>query len=382
MTTSTSKQYTGVRPHGSGIQIDFQYQDKRYREKVALAPTEANLKHADRIRQAILNDIAFNRLDLSKYFPNRKIHHSANLNLIGDAFDDFLKFKRTSCALSTVRDYQSAIDFHLRPIFGSLPFDEIKPTFIRNWLADLPISLKRKNNILIPLREVFNAAYRDGLISENPLTRIENFKHATPEPHPFRRDEIEQILKAATGQIRNLFEFAFFSGLRTSELIALRWEDVDLNRDIAFIRQAKVRKVIKTTKTEAGLRTIKLLPPAKNALVNQKEFKSISFSEIFLNPKTLAPWVSDGQIRKTAWYPLLKLANVQQRNPYQTRHTFASLMLTAGEEPFWVSQQMGHKNLQMTLKRYARWIEDIDSRGGDKFMQVWSHLGHKENASD
>lgn len=371
----------GIRPHGSGIQIDFVYNGRRFREKLAIAPTEPNLKHAERLRNSILFEISQDRFDIAKHFPKRKASEIHLQSSIDKAFDNFLKFKKTSCAVSTFRDYKSAIDFHLRPTFGHLDFSEVTPSKIRDWLSSLQISQKRKNNILIPLREIFNVAYRDEIISTNPLDRIENFRHTTKEPNPFSPFEIDQILNAASGQIKNLFKFAFYTGLRTSELIALRWSDIDLKKGIAFIRHAKVRKILKTTKTAAGIRNIKLFGFAIDALEGQQEFRSNEYDEVFLHPKTLKPWIDDAQIRKTAWYPLLENAHIEKRNPYQTRHTFASLMLTAGEDPFWVSRQLGHKNLQMTLKRYARWINDVNDSGGEKAFHILSQLSHKEALS-
>lgn len=372
----------GIRPHGSGIQIDFIYKGKRYREKLAIPPSEANLKHAERTRNAILFDIAKGDLDLDKYFANRSHKRSELSGEISEALDNFLKFKRLDCAPSTLRDYQSAIDFHLRPKFGKYSFKEVTALMVREWLTDLLISGKRKNNILIPLREVFQLAYRDGVITANPLERIENLRHQPEEPNPFAPDEINNVLAAATGQIKNLFQFAFYTGLRTSELIALRWEDVDLQKKQIYVSRAKVRKSFKDTKTAAGRRVVALLPLAVDALIQQEAFKTSKHQEVFLNPKTSQPWIDDGQLRKRAWYPLLSSAGVTPRNPYQTRHTYASLMLTAGEDPFWVSVQMGHKNLQMTLKRYARWIPTRNNSGGEKAMRFLSQFSHSEVLSD
>jgi len=376
------KIYRGIRPHGSGIQIDFNYKGKRYREKLAIPATEANIKYAERTRNAILFDIAKGELDLEKYFPNRLGRSTESSGEISEALDNFLRFKRLDCAPSTVRDYKSAIDFHLRPKFGEYPFKAVTASMVREWLTELPITGKRKNNILIPLREVFQLAYRDGIIAANPLDRIENLRHQPEEPNPFAPNEINKILVTASGQIKNLFQFAFYSGLRTSELIALRWEDVDLKQKHIYVSRAKVRKSLKDTKTAAGRRIVILLPVAEEALKAQEAFKSTKHPEIFLNPKTGEPWIDDGQLRKSAWYPLLRSAAVILRNPYQTRHTYASLMLTAGEDPFWVSVQMGHKNLQMTLKRYARWIPTRSHSGGEKVMRFLSQFSHTEVVSD
>ena len=93
------------------------------------------------------------------------------------------------------------------------------------------------------------------------------------------------------------------------------------------------------------------------------------------------PWETDGQIRKTAWSHALKKAGVRYRNPYQTRHTFASTLLMAGENPLWVAQQMGHKDWGMIRKRYGRWIPEVDATAGGKVMHFWAQLSHRESAS-
>ncbi|MBN4053362.1 tyrosine-type recombinase/integrase [Haliea sp. AH-315-K21] len=54
----------------------------------------------------------------------------------------------------------------------------------------------------------------------------------------------------------------------------------------------------------------------------------------------------------------MEKAGLKYRNPYQTRHTYASILLSSGKNPLWVAQQMGHKDWGMIRKVYGRWIED------------------------
>ena len=372
----------GVRAHGAGIQIDFVYKGKRYREKLKLQVTAANLKHAQNLRTSILNDIAFGRFELARYFPDRSRSVPAtSVGAIGKALDDFLKYKAQDCALSTWRDYRSAVEFHLRPIFGHQSFDAVSPSQVRNWLASLSISNKRKNNILIPLREIFAHAFSDGLIAKSPLDHIENLRHTPDEPQPFSPVEVETLLDACDAFTRNLFQFAFATGVRTSELIALRWEDVDFAARTVHIRRARVRREIKTTKTTAGTRKIELMPQAFDALQKQRQGANSAFPEVFFNQRRNEPFVDDEFIRESLWYPAMKRAKLPRRNPYQTRHTFASWMLSAGVDPFWVSTQMGHKSLQMTLKRYAQWVPSLNRDAVTKANAAWSQFSHRSDAS-
>jgi integrase len=219
----------------------------------------------------------------------------------------------------------------------------------------LPISNKRKNNILIPLRQVYADLYADEVIDRNPLDRIKNLPVDTREPEPFNPDETARILAQLQGQERNLIQFAFWSGLRTSELIALRWQDVDLANLCIHVRIAKVRGNTKTTKTQAGMRQVTLQPQALAALLDQQTLNGAA-EIVFHNPRTNQPWHNDQAIRKTVWTPALERANVKYRTPYQTRHTFASMLLSRGENPLWVANQMGHKDWGMIRKVYGRWI--------------------------
>jgi integrase len=77
---------------------------------------------------------------------------------------------------------------------------------------------------------------------------------------------------------------------------------------------------------------------------------------VFNDSRTNQPWKDDQAIRKIVWTPALKRAGIKYRNPYQTRHTLASMLLSRGENPMFVAQQMGHKDWSMIIKVYGRWI--------------------------
>ena len=66
----------------------------------------------------------------------------------------------------------------------------------------------------------------------------------------------------------------------------------------------------------------------------------------------------------------MRKAEVRYRYPYQTRHTFASLAITSGENIGWVSKQMGHKDAGFTYRTYARFIDEDAPEAGDKFASL------------
>jgi integrase len=275
---------------------------------------------------------------------------------IAEALKAWLQRNQGKFQQSTLRDYSSAINYHLIPTFGECVIAELTAIMVKEWLADLLISNKRKNNILTPLRRLYEEMYLDEIIDKNPLDRVKNLSVNTREPEPFNPEEVAKILNVLEGQERNLIQFAFWSGLRTSELIALRWQDVDLQQNRIFVRQAKVRGQIKGTKTHAGTREVTLQPQAKEALINQQTYTDKIGEFVFHDSRTEQPWKNDQAIRKIVWTPALKMAGVKYRTPYQTRHTFASTLLSRGDHPMFVAEQMGHKDWAMIRKVYGRWI--------------------------
>ena len=350
----------GIRVRGNSLQMEFMYQGIRCRETVPLAPTKSAIKALAQKRQAILYEIKTGQFDYLKHFPHSKRARQLRKTCpdrytLAEALTDWLKRIQPNCQASTLRDYQSAVYHHLIPTFGDGVINDLSVTQIKNWLAGLQISNKRKNNILIPLRQVYSDLYADEVIDRNPLDRIKNLPIDTREPEPFTPDEIARILAELHGQERNLIQFAFWSGLRTSELIALRWQDVDFAKQCIHVRVAKVRGINKPTKTKAGMRQVTLQPEALAALLDQKKLNGAA-DIVFHNPRTNKPWNDDQAIRKVVWTPALQRANVKYRTPYQTRHTFASMLLSRGENPLWVANQMGHKDWGMIRKTYGRWI--------------------------
>lgn len=368
---------------GQCIRITFSYRGVLCRETLKIEPTKANLKYAERLRGEILNAIGLGTFNYTEYFPDSKrarlFGHACTKATVGELLEAYMKIATKTLEPSTVNGYKKVCEAHLYPQFKQIPVKELSSITIRNWVTELNCTLKTVRNILTPLRNTLDQALNDGLIDKNPLDRLvlsklinKDTSKSDWEVDPFDREEIAAILNEATGQARNLFQFAFFAGLRTSELIALEWNDVDWIKGLIRVSKAIVLKQEKGTKTKSGFRDVLLLPPALDALKNQKHFTWLKDNRIFHNPRTNTPWETDAQIRKTAWHHILKKAGIRYRNPYQTRHTYASMMLSAGENPLWVASQMGHKDTEMIIKHYGRWIPDKSTVAGYEPVNNWN----------
>jgi len=368
--------------HTQSIQISFSYRGVRCRENISLPHTSANIKYAERLKSEIQNAIERGAFDYSAYFPEspkaRLFGHAVSDKTVGDLLISFLALYKQATdngkiSPSTLKSYQKIVNGHLIPVFGSIPVVEIEPTHIKDWVLTQNKTAKTVRNVLTPLRAVLDDALNDGLIQNNPFDKIALNKlltktttKSTYEIDPFNSDEIKAILANCDGQGKNLIQFAFWSGLRTSELIALEWQDIDFVNNKVMVSRAVVEKTEKGTKTAAGTREVMLWPLALAALNAQKEHTFIEGKRVFHNPRTGTAWETDAQIRKTLWEHILKKAGVRYRNPYQTRHTFASTLLSRGENIWWLSQQMGHVDAEMITRNYGKWIPDSSKKNGYK----------------
>jgi integrase len=362
--TYEATKYTGIKASKNTILMDLVIDGVRYRETIKTSPTKATLKSASIRREYIRDKASQGNIDILEYFPKSKkaIRSSPNQGrhmTIEQLLNQYLIRKQKNCSRSTIRGYTKSITSQLIPVFGKLTLNQLKPTMVKDWISSLELNSKAKtiNNHLTPLKSAYDDAYHDELIDKNPMLRIKNLKVDKTQPEPFSLLEIEDILAAIKCKSsRNLIEFSFFSGVRTSELIALSWDKVNWVENTILINQAYVCREIKTTKTHAGTRFHELHPRAKKALQNQKKI-TIS-GVIFPDPKTGVKWTGDEPIRKRLWTRALKDSGVKYRYPYQTRHTYASHRLSEGKNPLWVAKQMGHEDWGMIRKTYGKWIEN------------------------
>ena len=361
------------------------FEGKRCRERLPLKPTSANLKRAENHRASILYAISQGVFDYVKTFPNSAraqqfAPQQGGLELAEVYFERWLCEKRSCLHASTFRSYRHIVENRLIPWFGRQSISSIDRASVRQKLRALAVSNKTLSNIQSVLRSALQDAIDANLISANPLagwrysvrTEVKEAKASDgiddDAIDPFTKAEQASIANKLPPQGANLIAFAFWTGLRTSELVALNWRDIDLERCQVSISKAKTQAAAKpeTPKTKAGLRKVKLLEPAVNALRAQAQFTRQKGEEVFQNPRTGQRWTGDQAIRKTLWKPALASAGVRYRKPYSTRHTFASMMLSAGENPMWVAKQMGHADWTMIVRTYGRWMTDADPTAGAK----------------
>jgi len=368
----------GVKPASeSTIEITFTYQGQRCRERIKLQPTAANLIKAERHRAAILDAIDKGTFDYAVTFPNSKNRQKFDNTgfTVQKYLDTWLNDKQAQVKASTYNDYKKTVKM-INAELGDHLLSELKRVHVYEWVKTLDCSNKRLSNLISPLRCALDDAVQHGILEHNVLTGWKYKRNEPPKQtdiHPFTADEQKRILNATSGPAKNLIQFAFWTGLRTSELVALEWQDIDFEKGVIHVQRAKTQYANQpeTTKTKSGTREVKILPPALDALNAQRSHTALKCAQVFINPITDKPFDGDQAIRKSIWKPALKKANVTYRRPYQTRHTYASMMLSAGEPLAWVSKQLGHSNVLMTAQVYATYIPDSQPDAGNRAVELF-----------
>lgn len=377
----------GVEIRGESLRISFVYKGIRCRQTLkGLKPTPKNLKLAEQKRNAILYEINSGKFDYSQHFPdseNARLFspHGLRMTTVKEATQRWLARKENTTAQSTFRSYKSKANYHVIQRWGDHYVQEISKTDLEDWI-DIELhhlANKTINDVLTVLRGAFADYKDDNPAFLNPLERIPNKPLNEQEIDPFTREEIKRMSEVQTKRVseRNMIEFAIWSGLSVSEVIALAWEDVNLVAGEVNINRARVHGNWKSPKERSRRRVVELTTKAKDVLIRQSELsescpiisidvtqsdnktvRSESIRPVFVRTNSKTPFKNDFMVRDRFFKAHLKKAGVRYRAPNNCRHTYASQMLTLGLPKVWVAEQLGHKNTDMIDKHYGRWIRE------------------------
>ncbi len=221
------------------------------------------------------------------------------------------------------------------------------------------------------LRAILYQAQTDRLIPSNPAARFGKLLGARQDPRQhvtvLEPVDVGKVLTGAASWYPGhalLVDLFFHTGVREGEALGLQWEDLDWSRSLIDLRRSVAvrggRLVVNTPKS-GKLRTVDLpaalcarLKDARDERADQSPwlFPSITDPEKPLN----ASW-----LWRHVWAPLLKRAEVRHIRIHDARHTYASLMLRRGVPIAYVSRQLGHSSISVTVDLYGHFVP-----GGDR----------------
>lgn len=270
---------------------------------------------------------------------------------------------------------------HLQQAFGDIPIGAISKTDILQFrvkLCESGLSPSRINHIMTSLRMIINEA-AERFDYESPWRNIKPLPIHRADVQPFTLDDVQLILNSVRADFRPYYTVRFFTGMRTGEIDGLTWDKVDfINRRIE-ISQALVKGVLGPTKTSGSVRSTQM-SQRDDVLLTQRDRSSTSVQFVFA-ARNGQPF-NHKNVTRRVWYPLLKYLALEARNPYQTRHTAATLWLAAGESPEWIANQLGHADTTMLFKVYSRYVPNLVRRDGSAFESLLDEQFDVNNEED
>lgn len=390
---------SGVERHGNTLRIIFSVNGKRYREPLSLPITKQNINFAKRKREAILYEITIGTFNYARHFPYSK-HASGNPTSedISKLALNFLKSKSHDIRRSTYKRYQWVLKDFLEIYGENRRTDTLSPRSLSQYRQELVQNKSGRtiNRNLVTVKAFISWLYKMEYIDRDLSSILTKVKESPSDIQPFSIDEINHILaKCRQIQHRNMITLLLYTGIRSGEICALAWEDVNFDNRVIHIRRSTYDdRGLKTTKTDKE-RFVDLMPPAIEALKAQrhlsylypakehkvelpgKSYRTEKLRFVF-NPKSVRKQkCSDydyygkralGRI----WRDLCDRAEVRYRNQYQLRHTYASWMIThANVNMSYLAQQMGHADMTMVAKVYGKWLAESNKKESDR---VWAEL--------
>lgn len=388
---------SGVEVRENSIRLTFVIDGESCRETLRaggkpLAPTPANIKYANRLAADIRRRLEIGTFDYAEFFPDSPKAEQETPNTFGALAQLWLDSKGQLEA-ATRDQYATAVRFWKELLGETSLMANLTYQVLSARIGKHPWpSPKAHNNYLIALRGIFDFEYSGRRSGENPMIGIKNLKVVKKLPDPLTADERDRILadmwERYDARVWAYFAFAFYTGMRPEEIIALRWSDIDFRTGIARIQRVRTFKGTERdgSKTHAE-RDVDLVAKAMDALAMMKPYTFMKRDEageevdIFENPVTSRPWHDERSQREHYWQPSLKRLGIRRRRPYSTRHAYCTVALMRGVNPAYIANQAGH-SVKMLLEKYARWIPGADGGSERRLLEAAMAADYQNSSPD
>lgn len=310
-----------------------------------------------------LKDTKENRKLLENHYKNEMFYNKFNVQVKGKTVVQFceevLIEKEKKLQPTTMNSYNSLFHSRIIPFFKKKYPQEITPYMLKNWYSTFQDRSTLNSCINGILKIAFENAIIEGYIKTSPFIVTFPTLKSDYKINPLNLNEIKLILNSVDGWFRNFLGIAFFTGMRTGEILAMEYKDVDFEQSTIFVNKTRTMGLTKSPKTKNSVRKIDIISQCEFFLMEQK--KLTGFKERLFYRDENKDFFSSASL-SGKWKKVLIDCNLDYRNIYQTRHSFASNMLSNKEDIFWVSQMLGHKSINITSEKYSKYIKSTRER--------------------
>lgn len=313
-------------------------------------------------------------LDEAKYIDEHSSITEANAMMVDAWFEYWISIKEKTVRPNTVRNYRERYHRNISKVIGKMLLIDVKPIHCQKIFSDMADEGYKTTTIYqtrIALYNMLDFAKENDVIINNPCKKSVKSDMGQPsdKKEALTIDVQRKFLEAARDQsYENQYRFVLQTGLRTGELVGLKWDDIDFkNKTLTISRTMEYRyKVgewrIGPPKSGSGYRTVPLTDEAIRILKAQKEKNS----KIKVIPMEWADQVflcRKGEPVKnstydTALFKICDKVGIKRFSMHVLRHTFATRCIEAGMMPKTLQKILGHSNIGITMNLYVHITED------------------------
>lgn len=312
-------------------------------------------------------------LDEAKYIDEHSSITEANAMMVDAWFEYWISIKEKTVRPNTVRNYRERYHRNISKVIGKMLLIDVKPIHCQKIFSDMADEGYKTTTIYqtrIALYNMLDFAKENDVIINNPCKKSVKSDMGQPsdKKEALTIDVQRKFLEAARDQsYENQYRFVLQTGLRTGELVGLKWDDIDFkNKTLTISRTMEYRyKVgewrIGPPKSGSGYRTVPLTDEAIRILKAQKEKNS----KIKVIPMEWADQVflcRKGEPVKnstydTALFKICDKVGIKRFSMHVLRHTFATRCIEAGMMPKTLQKILGHSNIGITMNLYVHITE-------------------------
>ena len=313
-------------------------------------------------------------LEQAKYTNEHSLITEANYMLVDAWYEYWISIKEKTVRPNTVRNYKERYNRNIKPIIGNMLLNDVKPIHCQKIFTDMADEGYKTSTMYqtrIALYNMLDFAYENEVIQKNPCKKSVKSDMGKPSEskHALEINVQKRFLQFATGHsYENQYRFILQTGLRTGELVGLKWSDIDFDMGIMKIKRTmEYRHSFKEwrvgePKTKSGYRTIPLTDEAFRILKNQRKKNSeikvvpIEWSEyVFLCRKGTPV---KNSTYDTGLFKICDKAEIEHFSMHVLRHTFATRCIEGGMKPKTLQKILGHSNIGITMNLYVTTTED------------------------
>lgn len=253
-------------------------------------------------------------------------------------FQKFMTEKKTQISNTTFNEYKRMWNKDLKPVFGNKKLSQISADSIKKFHKKFDYKPYYANRCINFLQGMFNYFIKEGTYKGDNPTKGIKLNKEEPRVRYMESQEIERFYNAMSeideSVSRNAILMLLYTGVRKSNVLCMKWSEVDIDSKIWLIPRTKTGKNL----------TIALADSAVDLL---KNIKSNNPDEKYVFPSATS---ASGHIVdiKRVWNTIKKKANITNLRIHDLRHTLATYMIAQGASPFIVQRTLTHKSIKST----------------------------------